>query len=220
MSLKTLQKLLVVSALLWALLPTWGSLAYASAWVVLAVGTRSRVQAARAVIDGSREELGKGLSEETLAWIRRFPFLYTWKDAAKEWGTTWRMAGLLALFLAPWFLIRALFLRETWEFALLAPLAVLLLVGGRISLRLEVTELLKEKKYEPFRPQHEEAVRYLSMRTLAGKWPPVPSPDGPRSPLPPPGFSPPGGGGNGPVLPPPGAVRPPDDAPPKGDKPT
>jgi hypothetical protein len=215
-SLKTVQKLLVVSALLWALLPKWGGFAYAAAWGVLALGTRSRIRAAREVFDAHRGELAKSLSDESLAWVRRFPFFYVWRDSAKEWGTTWRMTGILALFLAPWFLLRALLLGETWEFALLVPLLVLLVVGVRTALHLEVTGLLEEPRYEPYRSHHEEAFRYLSMRTLAGKWPPVASPDGAQDQVPPPDLSPPGAGPNPPLLGPPTSLRPPKGAePPK-----
>lgn len=217
MSLKTLQKLLVLSALAWALIPTWGGLVYASSWVVLAVGTASRIRAARAILDEHQETLAKGLSAETLEWVRRFPFVYVWKDSAKQWGTTWRMSGILAIFLAPWFAIRALFLRETWEFALLAPLLVLLVVGVRIALRLELTELIASEKWRPFVPRHEDALRYLGMRAAAGQWPPVHSPDGLDAP--PPQSSPPVRPGGGPSLAPPTSVRPPDEGAPKPEKP-
>lgn len=219
MSLKTLQKLLVLSALAWALLPTWGGLVYASSFVVLAVGTSSRIRAARAVLDQQQETLTKGLSAETLAWVRRFPFFYVWKDTAKQWGTTWRMSGILAIFLAPWFAIRALFLRETWEFSLLVPLLVLLVVGVRIALRLEVAELVTDAKWSEFAPRHEDAMRYLGLRAAAGLWPPVPSPDGGDQP--PPAMSPPSRpGGNGSGIAPPLTVRPPgDDVPPKPGSP-
>jgi hypothetical protein len=216
-SLKTLQKLLVLSALAWALLPTWGGLVYASSFVVLAVGTASRVRAARAILDEHRETLAKGLSAETLEWMRRFPFVYVWRDSAKQWGTTWRMSGILAIFLAPWFAIRALFLRETWELALLAPLLVLLVVGVRIALRLELTELLTDAKWRAFGPRHEEAVRYLGLRAAAGLWPPVRSPDGLDAP--PPQSSPPVRPGGGPALAPPTSVRPRDDGPQEPQKP-
>lgn len=220
MSLKTLQKLLVLSALAWALLPTWGGLVYASSFVVLAVGTASRIRAARAVIEQHQDTLAKGLSAETLDWMRRFPFVYVWKDSAKHWGTTWRMSGILAIFLAPWFAIRALFLKETWEFSLLLPLVVLLFVGVRVALRIEVTELLNDAKWRAFAPRHEDALRYLGMRAAAGLWPPVASPDGGDQP-PPPAMSPPSRpGGGGPALAPPTSVRPSgDDVPKKPDKP-
>lgn len=217
MSLKTIQRLLVISALVWALLPTWGGLVYASSWVLLAVATASRIRAARALIDQHREALAKGLSAEALEWIRRFPLVYVWKNTAKEWGTTWRMTGMLSLFLAPWFIIRALFLRETWEFALLLPLLILLFVGVRVALRIELTELLADAKWKPFVPLSEDAVRYLGLRRGAGLWPPAPSPDGPADDPPPPNLSPPGAGKGAPLLGPPSAVRPPpDDGPPSG----
>lgn len=222
MSLKTIQKLLVISALLWAMLPTWGGLLYAAAWTLLAVGTSSRIRAARVVLEAHREELARGLSGETLSWVGQHPFFYVWRETAKEWGTTWRMTGILAIFLAPWFFIRALFLRETWEFVLLAPLAVLLIVGVRIALKVELVELLKEKKkLEPFIGKHEEALRYLTLRAAAGKWPPVPSPDGgPKETLPPPTLSPPVMPPRPPALGPPSSVRPSNgDVPPKDDKP-
>lgn len=219
MSLKTIQKLLVLSALAWALLPTWGGLVYASSFVVLVVGTASRIRAARAVIEQHQEALAKTLSRETLDWVRRFPFVYVWKEDAKRWGTTWRMSGMLALFLAPWFAIRALFLGETWEFSLLVLLAVLLVVGVRVALRIEVAELLEEEKWRAFRPRHEDALRFLGLRAAAGLWPPVPSPDGGDQPPPAvPSSSRPGG--SGPALPPPSSVRPSaDDVPRKPDTP-
>lgn len=209
----------MVSALVWALIPTWGGLFYASSWVVLAVATASRVRAARAIVDAHREELTKGLSDDTLKWVRRVPFVYVWRDAAKEWGTTWRMTGILALFLVPWFAVRALLFRESWELWLIGPLLILLVVGVRVALRLEVQELIKEERWKANAPHHEDAARYLMLRSTLGKWPPVPSPDGiPGTPAPP-NLSPP-------VRPPPGtspgppkSVRPPEEDPPKDDKP-
>jgi hypothetical protein len=219
-SLKTLQKLIVVSSLVWALLPTWGGLLFASSWVVLAVATVSRVRAARAIIDAHRDDLAKGLSEDALAWVRRVPFVYVWRDAAKEWGTTWRMTGILTIFLMPWFAIRALVFHERWELALLAPLLVLLVVGVRVALRLEVQELVKEARWQAFAAHHEDASRYLMLRSTLGKWPPVPSPDGiPGTPAPP-NFSPPVRPPPAPMLSPPKTVRPPGDDEPKGDKPS
>lgn len=197
MSSKTVQKLLVIAALAWALLPTWGGLLYAAAFVTLLMGTVSRVRAARGLVDAHREALAKGLSDDALAWVRRFPFFYVWPEGAKEWGTMWRMNGMLALFLAPWFAIRALFFKETWEYALLLPLFVSLVVGVRVALRLEVIDLLKEPRWRRFGPRHDEAQQYLSMRRTAGLWPPEPSRDGggPPSqtlpPLPPGALGPP-----------------------------
>ncbi len=206
MSLRVLQKLLVISALAWALLPTWGGALYAASVVVLAVGTVRRVRAARVILDAHREALSRGLSADTLDWVRRFPLVYVWKDSARQWGTTWRMSGLLALLLAPWFAIRALAFQETWELALLIPLAAMLLVGVRVALRLEVGELLTDAKWRAFGPRHEDALRYLGMRVAAGLWPPEPSPDeGPAAPPPP----------SGPPVSPSGGLSPPRAEPPK-----
>lgn len=219
MSLRTIQRLLVACALLWALIPTWGGLLFASSWVLLAVGTVSRTRTARRVVDANRDELAKGMSEEAIAWVRRFPVVYVWREAGKEWGTTWRMSGMLALFLAPWFAIRALVFHESWELWLLLPLLFQLVVGVRIALRVEVAELLEEARWKKFLPQHEEALRYLSLRATVGKWPPVPSPDGIPAVPPPPNLSPPVKPPAAPFLSPPKDVRPPDE-PPKDDPPS
>lgn len=178
MSLKIIQRLLVVSALAWALVPTWGGLVYLSAWVVLIAGTWSRVRRARSVIDAQADSL-KALSPDALGWVRRFALFFVWKEGAKAWSTTWRMAGLLSLLLAPWFLLRALVFAEFWELAFLPVALAMLVATGMASARLQLDEAMNDGKWPEHKKLHEEAVAHLGLKLVAGQWPPEPSPDAP-----------------------------------------
>ncbi len=176
MSLKATQYLLVLCFVAFAVMPVWGGLAYAAAWVALAVGTVARVRKARAVLDAHFAELGT-LPPEALAWARRSPLAYVWPDAATAWGTTWQMTGLLALLLAPCVVGHALLFQRWWLLVLLPVLAAQLLLGGWLSTRLKVGERMNDGGAKGDRALHDALTTKVALKSAVGLWPPEPSPD-------------------------------------------
>ncbi len=174
-SLIVVQRLLVISALAWALVPTWGGFAFAASWLLLVFATRSRVRHARQLLEMNLEKVST-LTPEGLALTRRFPLAYVWPASADAWGTTWQMTGLIAALLAGVFAIRALMMGDPWHLVLLIPLVVQLLAGGGMARRLKVAERVRED-LKDLRATHDTTVALLRLKTAAGHWPPEPSPD-------------------------------------------
>jgi hypothetical protein len=174
-SLTVVQRLLVITALLWALLPTWGGLAFAAAWLLMAVATYARNQKARLLLENNLDKL-KTLPEEGLAFTRRFPLAYVWPSSAEQWGTTWQMTGLLSVFLAIVFVLRALFAWDPTILFLLIPVAVQLVAGGGMARKLKVGERVRED-LKAMRVTHDTTVTLLRLKATVGQWPPEPSPD-------------------------------------------
>lgn len=176
MSLKATQYLLVLCAFAFSLTPVWGGMAYAAAWVALAVGTASRVRRARRLLAANFEKLGP-LPPEAQAWARRFALAYVWPESAKGWGTTWQMTGLLALLLAPFVAGHAL-LFQAWSLLwILVPLAASLFVGGWMALRLKVTERMNDEAPKGDKALHDALATKVALKSAVGLWPPEPSPD-------------------------------------------
>src|SRR4051794_15840281 len=113
LSLKVVQRLLVVSALAWAIEPRWGGFAFLASWSLMAFATRSRTRRARQLLEANVDKL-KTLPPEGLELARRFPLAYVWPSSAERWGSTWQMTGLLALGLAVAFGLRALLSMSAW----------------------------------------------------------------------------------------------------------
>lgn len=177
MSFTATQRLLVVAALVWALLPDWGGPVFAVAWVALWAGTHRRAQRARAVFDAHAAQALKALDAETLAFVRAHAFAYLWREAAVAWGVTWRVSSLIAMLLAPWFVIRAVMTQAWWELGLLVPLAVVFLMGGRYGLELQLDEWVEDDRYRQHKQRHGTVKTLLALKAAAGHWPPEPSPD-------------------------------------------
>lgn len=175
LSLTVVQRLLVISALAWALLPTWGGFAFGASWILMALATRSRLRRARALLEANLDKLS-ALAPEGLALTRRFPLAYVWPSSAERWGTTWQMTGLLALGLAGVFGLWALVTWTAWYLLLLLPLAVQLVTGGAMARKLKVSERVREDLKEQ-RVTHDTTVALLRLKSTMGQWPPEPSPD-------------------------------------------
>lgn len=176
LSLTIVQRLLVFSALAWCLSPRWGGFAFAASWVLLFVATRSRVRAARAVLEANLHQLG-ALPEEALALARRFPLATVWPSSAERWGTTWQLTGLLALFEGAIFVLWALGTQAWWHLLLLGPALVQLFLGGWMARSLKLAERVTED-LQAEKSAHDRAVTVLRLKTATGQWPPEPNPDG------------------------------------------
>jgi hypothetical protein len=176
MSVQVTQRLLIVGALVWALLPWWGAPCFLGAWLVLLVATRRRQRDARAAFDLGGDALRSQLSPEAFAWARRHALYFTWPQTAARWAHLWQLTVLVAVLLAPWFLLRALFLSERGDLWLLAPLAGLFVAAGLARLSL-TGEKVNHAQYGRHKPAHEEAASVLAMRRVVGTWPPAPAPD-------------------------------------------
>ena len=175
LSLTVVQRLLVISALAWALAPVWGGFAFAASWLLLIFATRSRLRRARQLLENNLDKVST-LTPEGLALARRFPLAYVWPASADAWGTTWQMTGLIAALLSGVFALRALITWDPSHLVLLIPLVVQLLAGGGMARRLKVAERVREDLKE-LRMTHDTTVALLRLKTTAGQWPPEPSPD-------------------------------------------
>jgi|GEM_PF-2722066 Flp pilus assembly protein TadB len=174
-SLPTIQRLLVISALAWAIFPRWGGFAFGASWVLLLAGSMNR-RARAAKLLAANETTLKTLTPEALALARQYPLAYVWPSTAERWGTTWQLSALLALILGGVFAAWALFSMTSWYLVLLAPLVVVLFVGGVMSRRIKIAERVKQD-LKSDRPAHDAIVTLLSLKTAVGQWPPEASPD-------------------------------------------
>ena len=174
-SLTVVQRLLVLSALAWAVVPGWGGFAFAASWILMAIATRSRTRRARVVLESNLDKLST-VTPEGLELARRFPLAYVWPSSAVRWGTTWQMTGLLALGLAVDFLLRAMLTMSGWYLFLLIPLTVQLLAGGGMARNLKVAERVTED-LKALRRTHDTTVTVLRLKATMGQWPPEPCPD-------------------------------------------
>jgi hypothetical protein len=176
MSLKVTRVLLIIGALAWASLPWLGLPVFAAAWLVLALGTWRRHRAARAVFEGDRASLEALLAPATLAWAADNALFYVWPQTAARWAKLWQLTILLAALLAPWFLLRALFLGEWRDLTLLVGLGALFISAG--SARLSLTgEKVNHEEFREHQKAHGDVSSVLAMRAVIGKWPPLPEPD-------------------------------------------
>jgi hypothetical protein len=174
-SLSAVQKLLVLSALAWAVVPRWGGLAFGAVWLLLAFATASRTRKARALLEANLDKLGS-VPPEGLELVRRFPLAYVWPASAEGWGTTWQLTALLALILSGVFGLWALITWTVWYLYLLIPLAVQLFVGGTVARRIKLADRIKDD-LKDLRVTHQTTQTLLHLKTTVGQWPPEPSPD-------------------------------------------
>ena len=174
-SLSAVQKLLVISALAWAVSPRWGGFAFGAVWLLLAFATVSRTRKARALLEANLDKLSS-ISPEGLALARGFPLTYVWPASAEAWGTTWQLTALLALILSGVFGLWALSTWTSWYLLLLLPLTVQLFVGGTVSRRIKLAERVKDD-LKDLRVLHQTTVTLLHLKKTVGQWPPEPSPD-------------------------------------------
>lgn len=190
LQLSTLQKLLLFSAIAWAIWPVWGALAFSACVLMLALGTLSRLRAARGHLASQTEALEK-LSDEPRALIHRFPLTYLWPNSAQSWGTTWQYTGLLTLLVSAVTVVRALLTQQWWMLSMLATLPVVLIGGGLVGRYLR-PEGRFTQDLAAHSAAHHTLQLWLNLRRAAGFWPPAPSPDPmgdtekPQTPPPPP----------------------------------
>jgi hypothetical protein len=162
--LRTLQGLLVISALVWALFPRAGVGVFASAQLLCLFTVWRKIRAARASIEPRLEELNKALTPEGVQWVQRFAFWYTARDACREWGTTLKMSSLLMLLLAPWLIIRALIAAEFTLLFMLGPAVLFFFVGVVAGGRLDLDELVNDEGWKQHKQLHEDATRVLALK--------------------------------------------------------
>lgn len=174
-SLSVVQQLLVVSALIWALVPTWGAIAFGSTWLLLLFGSRARTRRARQLVAEHAEKLTT-LTPESRALMARFPLAYVWPASAEGWGSTWQLTGTLALFLAVAFGAQAVIRWDPRYLLLWIPIVALLISGGAMARHLKVHERVRED-LKDLRMAHDTTKTLLHLKTTVGQWPPEPSPD-------------------------------------------
>jgi hypothetical protein len=174
-SLSVVQQLLVLTALAWAIVPTWGGLAFAATWSLMFLGTRVRSRRARKLLADHLDTLTT-LPPESKSLMKRFPLYYVWPTTAVGWGTTWQLTGLLALILAATFVVRALLWWDAVYLLLLLPLTAQLLAGGGMARHLKPNERVREDLKE-LRATHDTTMTVLHLKRLVGQWPPEPAPD-------------------------------------------
>jgi hypothetical protein len=173
-SLAWVQRLLVLSALVWAITPRWGGFLFVSSWVLLAIGSAQRSSRARKLLT---DELVNGFPAEARPQLQKYALGYVWPELADKWGTTWQLAGLLCILIGFAFAAWALFTLSLWPLLLLVPLAFGLVFGGAMARRLKIAERVKEDLRE-LKPTHEALMVLVRMKTAAGQWPPQPPPEG------------------------------------------
>lgn len=176
MKLKWTVRCLLIGALCWALLPWWGGWVFAVALAVLVVGTLKRRAEARRVMEEALPALEAQLTAPARDWARHNALLYVWPKTATAWAQAWQLNVLFAVLLAPWFLLRWLFLGESRDVWLLVPLVAVFVVAALVRLRL-TPEKVNHEQFKKHKPSHDEVSAVLGMRTVVGRWPPKPSPE-------------------------------------------
>jgi hypothetical protein len=174
-SLSVVQQLLVISALVWGLFPTWGTMAFGSTWLLLFFGSRARTRRAKKLVAEHAEKLTT-LTPESRALMARFPLAYVWPRSAEGWGTTWQLTGTLSLFLGAAFGLQALIHWDARYLLFWIPVVGLLISGGAMARHLKVQERVLED-LKDLRITHDTTMTLLSLKTTMGQWPPEPTPD-------------------------------------------
>lgn len=175
-SVETVQRLLVVSALVWAVAPTWGGFAFGAGWVLLAFGSMRRTQQASALLEASAGTVLTALPPETLTHAKNYPLAYVWPSSAERWGGTWQLAALLCVILSGVFAAWSLFTFSLWRLVYLVPLALGVVLGGAMSRRIKIAERVKQD-LTSLRVTHDTLTTLLHLKRTMGQWPPAPSPD-------------------------------------------
>jgi hypothetical protein len=181
MPLKTLQGMLVVSALAWAIFPIYAAPFFLAFDLLLWLTASSKSRAARKYVNEAGGHLEKTVQPETRAWIEAHAFHFVWPEEAKAYGTTLKMTSLLMLLLGVWWLVYSVirfFLHFDNSFTILVmlvPAVAVFAIGVSTGGKLEPDQLLEEERYKDKKPFHEEAVKVLSLLSTAGRWaPPAP----------------------------------------------
>jgi hypothetical protein len=170
-SLKAAQRLILLSGVLWAVLPSWGVPIFAAAVVLVMLQIVQRTRQARRFVVERRDELGRVLAAPALAQLEAAPLHYVWPDESRAYVATLRMATLVLLILVPVFAVRALLLDRADGWALV-PVAIFFLSAGRLAARLDVDGASKDEATEAL---HKQVMAVVTMKALAGQWAPPPA---------------------------------------------
>jgi hypothetical protein len=169
---RTLQSLLVLAAIGWALIPGWGGPAFLAVYGLVLLTIATKRLAARRKLTAHLDELAKAVSPEGIAWAKDHPLFYVWPDAARAWGLTLKIGSLLMLVLSAWFVVRGVFFLAPGVWLWILPAGVVFVVGVTLGGRLDLDALLAEEKWKRHKPLHDEVKKVLTLQALAGKWSP------------------------------------------------
>jgi hypothetical protein len=175
-SLRITQYILLFSSISWAIVPTYGAAVFLAAVALMLLGAWGREKAAKKIVAQALPTLPK-LSEESRLLLKRFPFFYVWSAEAKKWATTFQMSGLLCLLLAVWFFLRGIFLKEYWQLSFIVLCLAIIILVTQIAQRFDLDERVKDERYKADAEAHKQALTYLSLKQVAGHWPPVAGPE-------------------------------------------
>jgi hypothetical protein len=183
MSLRMLQMLFVVSWVAWACMPLWGSVIFAALEVTMLLGIWQRTMKARTKLEPEQAALRDGLEPEARAWFDRYPFFYSQRVAAKEWGRMLRATGLAIVLLVPVFAVQALIRTDLKLLIALGPALVFFILNTMLAPTLEVDEWTKEPGNEAEKRLHDSvstvfAARGLAAIDLSASAPRLPGPPG------------------------------------------
>jgi hypothetical protein len=181
MPLKTLQGLLVGTAVIWALVPIYSAPIFLAFDLLLVMTALSKQRSAAKYVDSASEQLEKTMTPEGRAWVKQHAFHFVWGEEAKAYGTTLKMTSFMMMMLAVWWVVYAV-IRWMLNFdtsfgilVMLAPALLVFTVGVTVGGKLEPDQLLTEDKYKDKKPLHDEAVKVVALLSTAGRWaPPTP----------------------------------------------
>ncbi len=168
--IKSIQGILVVSFALWACMPTYGAAAVLSASLLLFGSGYFKLKRARAQMEHFLPALT--LSEAGKGWALRYAFFFVDAAEARSWALTHQLSGLLCLLTAIWFVGRGLLTWNLWLLAVSAGLIVALQVFVRLAVSYDPTERLNADVRLEHQQLHREVDGLLSMKRVAGQWPP------------------------------------------------
>lgn len=176
MPLTTLQGLLVLSAVVWAIFPIYGAPVFLALDALLLLTAAAKSRAAAKYVAAQAEQLDKTMTPEAKAWVQRFAFHFVWPAEAKAYGTALKMTSLVMMMLGVWFVVYSLLRWNPTLLFALVPAAVVFFLGTTVGGKLEPDLLLTEDRYKDKQPLHEEAVKVLSLLSTAGRWAPPSAP--------------------------------------------
>lgn len=175
MPLKTLQGLLVGSALIWAIFPFYGAPVYLAFELLLILTALSKSRSALKYVQSAGGHLEKTLSPEARGWVEKYAFHFVWPEEAKAYGTTLKMTSLMMMLLAVAWVGHTIFRFNLSILLMFLPGLAVFAAGVSLGGKLEPDQLLSEDRYKDQRPLHEEAVKVLALLSTAGRWtPPAP----------------------------------------------
>lgn len=172
MALRTLQGLVLLSAIGWAVFPYWGGFAFGAIYGLLLLTIVSKKRAARKKLAAHAEHLAASLPAETIDWAQKHALFYVWPTAAKAWALTMKMTSLTMLPLALWFGFRGLAFLQPWVWLCLVPAVGVFFLGVTWGDKLDLDAWLVEEKWKEKKPLHDEVKKVLTLQSLAGKWAP------------------------------------------------